>query len=317
MKPARNAEYLSMNLPTGTEVLSVNWNQSDSKVRPLLILPGLGVGVDGMGHALLDQLAADRPVIVVGNKNAVASSALRQRVGRFVSNALNPLSYLSPRTNPASPWNDAFEPITMQEYASDISSTIRFLGIRTSVDIFGHSWGGAEAIATAINHPDQVNKLIVAATPAPGNLFDTPNYTLWDAYMYGLNTPGSAGRIFGGSLKRDPGLLGRLGIEPMRTDPYIACHLSAMVFNTSREQFESSRIPLLAIGGDDDPLVPANHVHAFFKINQHYTETYIHRAEGHFSPQIRHDTTAKIINDFLSDTPSAAVQQTYSISKAA
>jgi pimeloyl-ACP methyl ester carboxylesterase len=59
---------------------------------------------------------------------------------------------------------DTDRPMTFATMGDDIAALLDYLKIPTA-DLVGHSFGGASAIRTAIQHPDKVRRLVVISSP--------------------------------------------------------------------------------------------------------------------------------------------------------
>jgi pimeloyl-ACP methyl ester carboxylesterase len=60
---------------------------------------------------------------------------------------------------------DTDRPMTFRTMGDDIAALLDYLKIPTA-DLVGHSFGGASAIRTAIQHPDKVRRLVVISSPS-------------------------------------------------------------------------------------------------------------------------------------------------------
>jgi len=60
---------------------------------------------------------------------------------------------------------DTDRPMTVRTMGDDIAALLDCLKIPTA-DLVGHSFGGASAIRTAIQHPDKVRRLVVISSPS-------------------------------------------------------------------------------------------------------------------------------------------------------
>jgi poly(3-hydroxyalkanoate) depolymerase len=132
------------------------------------------------------------------------------------------------------------------------------------VDLLGVSFGGALAQQLAHQAPGRVRRLVLAATgPGLGGIPGSPR-VLW-----ALATPRRyaqpeyfrriAGRVYGGSARRDPdatlqGSLARFTRPPSLVG-YLA-QLYAIAGWTSVPWLHHLGQPTLVINGDDDPIVP-------------------------------------------------------------
>ena len=60
---------------------------------------------------------------------------------------------------------DTDRPMTFRTMGDDIAALLNYLKI-PKADLVGHSFGGASAIRTAIQHPDKVRRLVVISSPS-------------------------------------------------------------------------------------------------------------------------------------------------------
>jgi len=101
--------------------------------KPLVLLHG-GAGATEMFGAILPALVEGRQVI----------AADLQAHGRTA---------------------DIDRPLSYEAMADDVAALIRHLGVEKA-DVMGYSLGGGVALRTAIQHPDQVRKLVVVSSTA-------------------------------------------------------------------------------------------------------------------------------------------------------
>jgi pimeloyl-ACP methyl ester carboxylesterase len=122
--------------------------------------------------------------------------------------------------------------------------------------VLGMSFGGLVAQQAATIAPQRVNRLVLVSTMS--GLLHLPGQPA--ALLRLLNplptdrTGGAAGRTFGGRIRRDPALLGRLHLAPPRTVEAYWHRLSGLTGWWGAPW--SVRQPTLVLTGDDDPIVP-------------------------------------------------------------
>ncbi len=117
---------------------------------PLLLIMGLGGSIDAWQPSFVNALAARHRVIVFNNAGVGRTSALSA-------------------------------PLTPTAMASQTSAFITALGL-VRVDVLGWSLGGMVAQALAVQHPAQVDRLILAATqPGTGHAVPIPAAAAADA----------------------------------------------------------------------------------------------------------------------------------------
>jgi pimeloyl-ACP methyl ester carboxylesterase len=122
--------------------------------------------------------------------------------------------------------------------------------------VLGMSFGGLVAQQMATIAPNRVDRLVLVSTMSgllhmpgqPGALLRLLNPLPTD------RTGTAAGRAFGGRIRRDPALLGRLHVTPPRTVEAYWHRLSGLTGWWGAPW--SVRQPTLVLTGDDDPIVP-------------------------------------------------------------
>jgi pimeloyl-ACP methyl ester carboxylesterase len=132
------------------------------------------------------------------------------------------------------------------------------------VDVLGVSWGGALAQEFAWRYPDRVRRLILASTSAgwiglPPNpvsavLMATPLRYWSSSYLECV-----AGRVYGGELRENAGLLWERGYYRMVKPPSFTGYLgqaAALVGWSSLPWLWRLTQPTLIVAGDDDPITP-------------------------------------------------------------
>jgi poly(3-hydroxyoctanoate) depolymerase len=123
-------------------------------------------------------------------------------------------------------------------------------------NILGMSFGGLVAQQMATIAPNRVDRLVLVSTMS--GLLHLPGQPA--ALLRLLNplptdrTGAAAGRTFGGRIRRDPALLGRLHLAPPRTVEAYWHRLSGLTGWWGAPW--SVRQPTLVLTGDDDPIVP-------------------------------------------------------------
>ena len=131
------------------------------------------------------------------------------------------------------------------------------------VDVFGISWGGAMAQQFARQHGKRTRRLVLAATSPgmvsfPGKIsalleMAGPLRHLWPGRQKG----GSAGVIYGGAFRGNPGLARK--VAPYFADAGSSGYYFQMLAGagwTSAHWLSGLAQPTLVLAGEDDPLVP-------------------------------------------------------------
>ena len=124
--------------------------------------------------------------------------------------------------------------------------------------VLGVSLGGVVAQQLAVLSPHRVDRLVLVSTSSavlhvPGR--PAPLVHLVAPWLSLDRSGRDAGGVFGGRLRRQPELLGRLNIQPPRNPAAYLQRLSALAGWWGMPW--SIRQPTLVVTGDDDPVVPA------------------------------------------------------------
>lgn len=172
------------------------------------------------------------------------------------------------------------------------------------VDLLGVSWGGGLAQQFAIQYPQRVRRLVLAATAMGGvtmlpgdprvlvKMVDPRRY-LDKGYMKRV-----APQLYGGRLRQDPQAI-RLFTDHARGGDRTGYRyqLLAMLGWTSLPWLWRMRQPTLVLAGDDDPLVPLVNarLHAWLLPNARLQVLH----DGHLFMLTQADETARLISRFL------------------
>ncbi len=139
---------------------------------------------------------------------------------------------------------------------------------RPRVDVLGVSLGGIIAQQLAHQAPGRVRRLVLCATGAGvfglGGIPGSPRVVLEMATPRRYRSPDHyrrvAGRIYGGSARRDADALLQHSVARFSEPPSVAGYLGqlyALSFWTGLPWLHRLPQPTLVISGDDDPIVPA------------------------------------------------------------
>jgi poly(3-hydroxyoctanoate) depolymerase len=200
--------------------------------RPLLLITGLGASLD---------LA--RPI---------------ER--ELTTRGVQVISFDAPGIGQSTPYR---RPRRMPGFARTVSRMLDVLGY-DRVDALGVSLGGVVAQQLAHQAPDQVRRLVLAATgPGLGGVPGSPGVLLALATPRRYYQPDYyrriAGRIYGGEARRDPDALLHGSVARFIERPSMvgyAGQLYAISGWTSLPWLHTLPQPTLVLAGDDDPIVP-------------------------------------------------------------
>ncbi len=180
---------------------------------------------------------------------------------------------------------------------------LKRLGVESEVDVMGVSWGGGLAQEFAIQHPERVRRLILAATSmgaamVPGK----PSVLMKMASPKRYTEPGYMKRIapdlYGGDLRSNPEAIKLFTDHARGGDKRgYQYQLLAMLGWTSLPWLWRIRQPTLVLAGNDDPLIPLINarMHALLLPNAtlHVFD------DGHLFLLTRAAETAEVIGEFL------------------
>lgn len=102
----------------------------------------------------------------------------------------------------------------VEKLADDVECLISHLG-HDRAAVVGHDWGGLVAWATAMRHPERVERLAILNVPHPSRLptaLTSPRQLLRSWYIFALQTPGRPGRAV-------QDLVFRYALRSFRRDP--------------------------------------------------------------------------------------------------
>ncbi len=180
---------------------------------------------------------------------------------------------------------------------------LKRLGVEGPIDVMGVSWGGGLAQEFAIQHPERVRRLVLAATSmgavmVPGK----PSVLMKMASPKRYTEPGYMKRIapdlYGGDLRSNPEAIKLFTDHAKGGDKRgYQYQLLAMLGWTSLPWLWRIKQPTLVLAGNDDPLIPLINarMHALLLPNAtlHVFD------DGHLFLLTRAAETAEVIGDFL------------------
>jgi pimeloyl-ACP methyl ester carboxylesterase len=192
-------------------------------------------------------------------------------------------------------------PMSLPALGHFAAGVLDAVGVRRA-HVLGVSFGGLVAQQMAAVAPRRVDRLVLVSTSSgllhlpgqPGALLRLLNPL--PTHLSGV----SAGRVFGGRIRRDPDLLARLGLRPPRSVASYLHRLSALSGWWGAPW--SIHQPALVVTGDDDPIVPAANSRILAACLPN-ARLHVVRGGGHL---VLFDSPAEVapaIRGFLSDAP--------------
>jgi pimeloyl-ACP methyl ester carboxylesterase len=147
-------------------------------------------------------------------------------------------------------------PMSLPALARFATAVLDAVGVPRA-HVLGVSFGGIVAQQVATIAPHRVDRLVLVSTSSglvylpgqPAALLQLMNPLPTD------RAGAAAGRTFGGRIRRDPALLGRLHLAPPRSVEAYWHRLSGLTGWWGAPW--SIRQPTMVLTGDDDPIVPA------------------------------------------------------------
>jgi poly(3-hydroxyoctanoate) depolymerase len=197
---------------------------------------------------------------------------------------------------------------SMSDYSDALVRTIDALDFE-SVDLLGVSWGGSLALHTARRHNDRVDNLMLGVTTF-GMGAIPPKLVALLGLMSADRTSETFYRrapdIFGGDIRRDPYLLRETGITRQIDQASYDRQKQAIMrwsrhITSSLLSMSQIKNPTLILAGEDDPLIhPVNARLLALAIRN--AELHLvpgHEGGGHLLLHTRPQKCATIIEDFL------------------
>ena len=206
--------------------------------------------------------------------------------------------------NPTAPQNASF-------FTSQLKALLLDQGVEGDVTLVGYSMGAAIAAAAAAERPGRFNALVLIA---PAGL--APVYEGWKSQFWTLPFIGDlATRLLGGfALRRElvehrssatvvPDLEDRQAAETYKRGflPAVLSsrrHLLAAPRIDDHKSLAEAGIPLLAIWGTEDPVIPLNHLGVLAELNPDAQHAQIPGA-GHLLLQTHPGIVADAMKKFL------------------
>lgn len=235
--------------------------------RPLVLLNGIGAGVDNWGEF---PRALGRYCLAIDVAHATACQS---------------------------------KP-TMRGYSEAVAGTIDDIGY-DSVDLLGLSWGGALAQETAVRHGNRLGKLVLAAT-LHGMQSVPPRWSAMAALMSPDRSSERftriAGRVYGGDIRDNPELLQTIGIErSVNTDAYQRQLRAIRTWGNILLRLRNIQNQTLVMAGEDDPIArPLNsRMMALFIPRAELHVVPGDEGGGHLFLHTRPEESAEVVNEFL------------------
>ena len=196
-------------------------------------------------------------------------------------------------------------PATMGRLATLAEGLFDALGLERA-DVLGYSLGGALAQQFAVQAPERVRRLVLAATlpgwgGVPGELPALLALATPLRYRSRTYYERTAGTIAGGRARRDHAHVQRLWRDRSGHSPSLrgyAHQLVAGMLFSSLRWLERIRAPTLVLTGDDDPLVPVSNA-LLMASRIPRARVCLVRGEGHFLLLDDHSPALAAIGEFL------------------
>lgn len=190
---------------------------------------------------------------------------------------------------------------TINEYVQSLHAFVEELGIPRA-NLVGHGMGGMVAIRAAQQYPDRFKRLVAVSTPLHGKI-------LSDAVK-----PGTLSRIFGHNtpLTQWAKLVRQLPID----DPDVQRGLYEDIDKQNKDVFEQvqesivmtdlqpmllnwNAIPLLAVYGEKDTIVPAEHAQFLNNDPERPHQLIVLPQANHFPFLEKASTFSRLLIDFM------------------
>jgi pimeloyl-ACP methyl ester carboxylesterase len=151
---------------------------------------------------------------------------------------------------------DTDRPMTLAAMGHDIAALLDYLRI-PKADLVGHSFGGASAIRAAIQHPDQVRRLVVISSPHRRSAW-------YPEAQRGMSQVGAA--MAGHMMQTPTGNFSQRWTEPNRFPRFLDKFGKMMSedYDWSAE-IANLPMPVLLVFADNDS-IPQKHVAEFFAL---------------------------------------------------
>lgn len=175
-------------------------------------------------------------------------------------------------------------------------------------DVLGYSFGGAVAQEMAHRHPEQVTRIVLAATACGWGAVPL-TFSAMMASASPMRYYSRAWRetvapyLYAGRTGREPQRLSSEAV-PRPTLQGLMCQIGAYSAWTSLPWLHRLPQPALVLGGEEDPMAPPQNSVILAKQIPNATLHIIPRA-GHLFPFDETDTVVPLVRAFLSGAPTA------------
>jgi pimeloyl-ACP methyl ester carboxylesterase len=151
---------------------------------------------------------------------------------------------------------DTDRPLSFRALGDDIAALLEHLGV-ASADVVGHSFGGAAAIRTAIQHPDKVRRLVVISSPHARSCW-------YGEAREGMSQVGSGMAVH--MIHTPAGRLAREWPDPERFSGFLdkMGKLLSEDYDWS-DEIAKLPMPVLLVFADNDS-IPQKHIAEFFAL---------------------------------------------------
>lgn len=275
------------------------------------------VELDGLAYRYVDEGAGPPVVMVHGNPTwsymyRDLVSALRDRYRTIAPDHIGMgLSEVPPRSR---------YPYDLARRVEDFTGFMAALDLSEPVALVVHDWGGMIGLAWAVEHPDEVARLVLmntAAFPLPAHkrlpvslqLARAP--VVGEVLVRGFNAFAVGATLLGVRRRRMPGAVRRAYLAPysswqrrvainefVQDIPVRPSDASYPVVAATAERLERlSGIPTLICWGTRDPVFDLDYLREW---ERHLPGAEVHRIDaGHFVLEDAPDVVVPLVEDFL------------------
>lgn len=191
-------------------------------------------------------------------------------------------------------------------HARLIAKLLDRLGYDDAINVAGLAWGGSLAQQLALDFPQRVNRLVLAAASSgtismPARRSTLQRLLMARRYRRHESVAERVPLLYGGLTRRRPELIERRGPDAVgpSTRGYIHQLLATLGW-TSAHRLHGMRCPTLIMGGDDDPVMPLVNIRVLYWL---IPKSYLHvvRGGGHLFLLVRANESAAVIKRFINE----------------